>query len=86
MKKVEEGTGKGNGKGDKMSGEKRGNEGVDVEEIGSEGVMRREEDKEEELWEGREPEQQGEEVRAEGKIKGQEVYVLDGGFVKWQEK
>ncbi|MCJ1255493.1 hypothetical protein MMC24_003309 [Lignoscripta atroalba] len=86
VKKVEEGTGKGNGKGDKMSGEKRGNEGVDVEEIGSEGVMRREEDKEEELWEGREPEQQGEEVRAEGKIKGQEVYVLDGGFVKWQEK
>ncbi|KAI9821187.1 MAG: hypothetical protein M1827_003921 [Pycnora praestabilis] len=26
------------------------------------------------------------EVTEEGKVQGQEVYVLDGGFVKWQEK
>ena len=57
----------------------KGKRGVDVENVGSEGVIKEER---EDFWEGNDC---GKE-KAEGKVKGQEVYVLDGGFVKWQEK
>ena len=60
--------------------EKRDGRKAKVEEVRSaEGVVRGTEGGED--WEG-----WGDEKKAEGRVKGQEVYVLDGGFVKWQEK